>query len=51
MLTGDAFAKKFGDDRATTGVVETNFPDFLKLTLGGVNPGGQTVGSPIDTSG
>jgi len=48
MLTGDAFAKKFGDDRATQGVVETNFPDFLKLTIGGENAGGQAVGTPID---
>jgi hypothetical protein len=48
MLTGDAFAKKFGDDRATQGVVETNFPDFLKLTIGGTNAGGQAVGTPID---
>jgi hypothetical protein len=48
MLTGDAFAKKFGDDRATQGVVETSFPDFLKLTIGGANTSGQAVGTPID---
>jgi hypothetical protein len=48
MLTGDAFAKKFGDDRATQGIVETSFPDFFKLTIGGVNSVGQPVGSPID---
>ena len=48
MLAGDAFAKKFGDDRATQAVVETNFPDFFKLTIGGVNTSGQAVGSPID---
>jgi hypothetical protein len=48
MLTGDAFAKKFGDDRGTQGVVETNFPDFLKLTIGGANSSGQAVGTPID---
>jgi hypothetical protein len=48
MLHGDAFAKKFGDDRATMGVVETNFPDFFKLTISGTNTVGQAVGSPVD---
>jgi hypothetical protein len=48
MLTGDAFAKKFGDERATPGVVETSFPDFFKLTIGGANAGGQAIGSPIE---
>jgi hypothetical protein len=48
MLSGDAFAKKFGDDRATQGIVETNFPDYLKLTIGGANTSGQAVGTPID---
>jgi hypothetical protein len=48
MLMGDAFAKKFGDDRETTGVVETDFPDFFRLTIGGTNSGGQAVGPPID---
>jgi hypothetical protein len=48
MLAGDAFAKKFGDDRETTGVVETDFPDFFRLTIGGTSTGGQAVGSAID---
>ena len=48
MLMGDAFAKKFGDDSATTAIVETNFPDFFRLTIGGVTSAGQAVGTPID---
>jgi hypothetical protein len=48
MLTGDPFAKKFGDDSTTAGVVETNFPDFFKLTIAGVDVLNQPVGSPID---
>jgi hypothetical protein len=48
MLTGDAFAKKFGDDRETMGIVETDFPDFFRLTIRGADTGGQAVGSPID---
>jgi Domain of unknown function (DUF4465) len=48
MLQGDSFAKRFGDDPATTGVVETSFPDFLKLTIGGETANGQPIGTPID---
>jgi hypothetical protein len=48
MLMGDSFAKKFGDNPATTQVVETNFPDFFKLTIDGTSAGGQSVGAPID---
>jgi hypothetical protein len=48
MLMGDSFAKKFGDDPATTQVVETNVPDYFKLTIGGANLAGQSVGAPID---
>ncbi len=48
MLSGDAFAKRFGDDPATVGVVETNFPDYFRLTIGGRNVTGQSVGTPID---
>ena len=48
MLMGDAFAKRFGDDPATVGVVETNFPDYFELTLAGRNSTGQPVGTPID---
>jgi len=48
MLTGDAFAKKFGDDPATQGIIETTFPDFFKLTIGGVDASNQPVGTPID---
>lgn len=48
MLMGDAFAKKFGDDPGTVGVVETSFPDYFKLTIGGRNSTGQPIGTPID---
>jgi hypothetical protein len=48
MLTGDAFAKKFGDDPATVGIVETSFPDFFKLTIAGRSAGGQAVGTPVE---
>lgn len=48
MLNGDAFAKKFGDDPATMGVVETDFPDFFKLAIGGLTASGQSVGPPIN---
>ena len=48
MLMGDAFAKKFGDDPATQGTIETTFPDFFKLTIGGVDALNQPVGTPID---
>jgi hypothetical protein len=48
MLMGDSFAKKFGDDPATTQVVETNYPDYFKLMIGGVSAGGQSIGAPID---
>jgi hypothetical protein len=48
MLSGDAFAKRFGDDPATIGVVETSFPDYFKLTIGGRSSTGQPVGTPID---
>jgi hypothetical protein len=42
MRDGDGFAKKFGDDLATTGVVETNFEDFFLLTVQGFLSGGVT---------
>jgi hypothetical protein len=48
MLMGDAFGKKFGDDPATQGIIETTFPDFFKLTIGGVDVLNQPVGTPID---
>ena len=48
MLMGDAFAKKFGDDPASIGVVETGFPDYFQLTIGGRNATGQPTGTPID---
>ena len=48
MLAGDAFAKKFGDDVSTPGIVETNFPDFFKLTISGLDSLDQPVGMPVD---
>jgi hypothetical protein len=48
MLNGDSFAKKFGDDPATVGVVETTFPDFFKLSIGGVDAIGHPFGAPIE---
>jgi len=48
MLNGDAFAKKFGDDPATPTTVETSFPDFFRLTIGGQTAGGQTLGSTVE---
>jgi hypothetical protein len=48
MLEGDAFAKKFGDDPSTMGLIEANFPDFFKLTIGGRTASGQPAGAPID---
>ena len=48
MLLGDAFAKRFGDDPLTAGIVETNFPDYFKLTIGGQTTTGQPVGTSLD---
>jgi hypothetical protein len=48
MLTGDAFAKRFGDDPATAGIVESSFPDYFKLTIGGRTASGQPVGTNVD---
>ena len=44
MLNGDAFAKRFGDDPATADVVETDYPDYLKLIVSGLDLDGQTKG-------
>jgi hypothetical protein len=48
MLNGDAFSKRFGDDPATPGAVETNVPDFFKLTIGGLDASGQPLSSAVD---
>jgi uncharacterized protein DUF4465 len=48
MLRGDSFARKFGDDPTTVGVVETDFPDFFKLTIGGETASGQPLATTID---
>lgn len=42
MTHGDSFGKAFGDDRATLGVVETDYPDFFKVTLTGYSGAGGT---------
>lgn len=49
MKLGDSFAKRFGDNPATANVVETNVPDFFKMTVSGLDAGNQPVGSPIET--
>ncbi len=48
MLLGDAFAKRFGDDPSTASIVETSFPDYFKLTIGGLTATGQPVGTSLD---
>ena len=44
MLNGDSFAKKFGDDSATEGTVETDQADWFLLTVEG-NLSGDSTGS------
>ena len=44
MLNGDSFAKKFGDDSATEGTVETDQADWFLLTVEG-NLSGESTGS------
>ena len=48
IQNGNAFSRKFGDNPATPGVVETNHPDYFKLKIGGSDAAGQPVGSPIE---
>jgi hypothetical protein len=45
MRDGDPFAKKFGDDPATPEVVETDYPDWFKLTITGRAESGTQLGS------
>jgi hypothetical protein len=47
MLNGDPsnFSKKFGDDKATAGTTETNFPDWFLLKVIGLDAGNQQIGS------
>jgi len=42
MRDGDGFAKKFGDDSATEGTVETNQADWFLLSVEGKLSGGST---------
>ena len=42
MRDGDGFAKEFGDDPSTTGVTETDQPDFFRLTAEGFLSGSST---------
>ncbi len=48
IQNGNAFSRKFGDNPATPGIVETNHPDYFKLTIRGSDAAGQPVGSPIE---
>lgn len=48
MLFGDSFSKRFGDNTATPQVFESDFPDFFKLTIGGVDAGGGSIGAPVE---
>ncbi len=47
---GDPFAKKFGDNPATFGVVETDFPDFFLLQIGGIDASGQTLPATVEVA-
>jgi hypothetical protein len=42
MRDGDAFSKRFGDDPSTSGVIETDQPDFFLLTVEGLLAGSST---------
>ncbi|MFO7726117.1 MAG: DUF4465 domain-containing protein, partial [Oceanipulchritudo sp.] len=42
---GDAFARKFGDDPATPEEVESDYPDYLLLTITGYASDGTELGS------
>lgn len=44
MRDGDAFARQFGDDPATPETVETDYPDYLKLTISGLTEAGDPIG-------
>jgi uncharacterized protein DUF4465 len=48
IQNGNAFSRKFGDNPATPGTVETNFPDYFKLTIAGRDAVDQPVGTPIE---
>jgi len=45
MRDGDMFAKKFGDDPATEGIVESDYPDYFKLTISALTRLGSEMGS------
>lgn len=44
MRDGDAFARKFGDDPATPEEVESDYPDYLLLTITGYAAEGTELG-------
>jgi len=44
MLHGDDFSKKFGDDSSSLDVVETDYPDYFKVILTGIDPHGMELG-------
>lgn len=44
MRDGDAFARKFGDDPATADEVESDYPDYLLLTITGYAVDGTELG-------
>ena len=48
IQNGNAFSRKFGDNPATPGIVETNHPDYFKLTIRGSDAADQPVGLPIE---
>jgi len=45
ILEGDAFTRPFGDDPATEGIVETDYPDVFTLTITGYAADGSALGS------
>jgi hypothetical protein len=48
IQNGNTFSRKFGDNPATPGTVETSHPDYFKLTILGRDAADQVVGTPIE---
>ncbi|MDZ4818134.1 MAG: DUF4465 domain-containing protein [Planctomycetota bacterium] len=47
MLNGNQFSRPFGDNPETE-PVETNYPDFFKLTIAGLDATDSPAGTPVD---
>jgi hypothetical protein len=48
IQNGNAFSRKFGDNPATPGTIESNHPDYFKLTILGRDAVDQPVGTPVE---